>query len=65
MSFGTAAHDWTRALVVSSDRFAVHLRDGDVYSVDEVRGWPPEIGWRFVEHVALAGPSEPHHCGRH
>ncbi|HEX6497416.1 MAG TPA: methyltransferase [Micromonosporaceae bacterium] len=36
--------------------FAVHLRDGDVYSVDEVRGWLPEAGWRFVDHVPLAGP---------
>jgi SAM-dependent methyltransferase len=36
--------------------FAVHLRDGDVYSVDEVRGWLPEAGWRFVEHRLLAGP---------
>jgi len=36
--------------------FAAHVRDGDVYSVDEVRDWLPETGWRFVEHVPLAGP---------
>ncbi|HWC11145.1 MAG TPA: methyltransferase [Acidimicrobiales bacterium] len=36
--------------------FAVHLGDGDVYSVDEVRAWLPETGWRFVEHLPLAGP---------
>ncbi|MBW3548413.1 MAG: methyltransferase domain-containing protein [Actinobacteria bacterium] len=36
--------------------FAVHLKEGDVYSVEEVRGWLPEAGWRFVEHVPLAGP---------
>lgn len=36
--------------------FAVHLRDGDVYSVEEVRGWLPESGWRFVEHLPLGGP---------
>jgi hypothetical protein len=36
--------------------FAVHLRDGDVYSVDEVRDWLPDAGWRFVEHRPLAGP---------
>lgn len=36
--------------------FAVHLRDGDVYSVDEVRDWLPQAGWRFVEHTQLAGP---------
>lgn len=36
--------------------FAVHVRSGDVYSVDEMRGWLPETGWRFVEHMPLAGP---------
>lgn len=36
--------------------FAVHLRDGDVYSVDEVRDWLPAAGWRFVTHLPLAGP---------
>ena len=36
--------------------FAVHLRDGDVYSVDEVREWLPDTGWRFVEHRPLTGP---------
>lgn len=36
--------------------FAVHMRDGDVYSVDEARDWLPEAGWRFVEHLPLDGP---------
>lgn len=36
--------------------FAVHLRDGDVYSVDEVRDWLARTGWRFVHHIPLAGP---------
>ncbi|MDQ4102575.1 MAG: hypothetical protein M3186_02230 [Actinomycetota bacterium] len=36
--------------------FAVHLRDGDVYSVDEIRSWLPETGWRFLHHTPLAGP---------
>lgn len=36
--------------------FAAHLRDGDVYSVDEARAWLPQAGWRFVEHLPLAGP---------
>ena len=36
--------------------FAVHLRDGDVYSVEEVQEWLPTVGWRFVEHTPLAGP---------
>jgi O-methyltransferase involved in polyketide biosynthesis len=36
--------------------FAVHLRDGDVYSVDEARDWLTDSGWRFVDHTPLAGP---------
>ncbi len=36
--------------------FAVHLRDGDVYSVDEISSWLADAGWRFVEHLPLAGP---------
>jgi hypothetical protein len=36
--------------------FAVHVRDGDVYSVDEVRAWLAETGWRFRSHLPLAGP---------
>jgi SAM-dependent methyltransferase len=36
--------------------FAVHLENGDVYSVDEVRDWLSATGWRFVEHAPLAGP---------
>lgn len=36
--------------------FAVHVRNGDVYSVEEVRGWLDEAGWRFVRHTPLAGP---------
>lgn len=36
--------------------FAVHLREGDVYSVDEVRAWLADTGWRFLSHETLAGP---------
>ncbi len=36
--------------------FAVHLRDGDVYSVDEVSGWLAHAGWRFLDQAPLAGP---------
>jgi SAM-dependent methyltransferase len=36
--------------------FAVHLRHGDVYSVEEIRGWLTAAGWRFVDHTPLAGP---------
>lgn len=36
--------------------FAVHLREGDVYSVDEIADWLASTGWRFVEHTPLVGP---------
>jgi hypothetical protein len=36
--------------------FAVHLRHGDVYSLDEIKQWLEPTGWRFVRHVELAGP---------
>ncbi|MFD2092622.1 methyltransferase [Blastococcus deserti] len=36
--------------------FAVHLRGGDVYSVEEVRDWFTRTGWRFIDHIPLAGP---------
>jgi ubiquinone/menaquinone biosynthesis C-methylase UbiE len=37
--------------------FAVHLRNGDVYSVEEGRSWLAETGWRFLDHRPLAGPT--------
>ncbi|HEX3607618.1 MAG TPA: SAM-dependent methyltransferase, partial [Candidatus Dormibacteraeota bacterium] len=36
--------------------FAVICPDGDVYSLDEARGWLAATGWRFVDHGPLAGP---------
>lgn len=36
--------------------FAAYLREGDVYSVEEARAWLEPAGWRFVEHLPLAGP---------
>jgi O-methyltransferase involved in polyketide biosynthesis len=36
--------------------FAVHLRDGDVYSAEEVHDWLDRTGWRFAEHRPLAEP---------
>jgi hypothetical protein len=31
--------------------------EGDVYSVDEARGWLAKAGWRFLDHRPLNGPS--------
>lgn len=36
--------------------FAVHLKDGDVYSVEEVKPWLAAAGWHFADHRVLAGP---------
>ena len=36
--------------------FAAHLRNGDIYSVDEAREWLEPAGWRFAGHQTLAGP---------
>jgi predicted O-methyltransferase YrrM len=36
--------------------FAIHVRNGDVYSAEEIQGWLDETGWRFIQHAPLAGP---------
>lgn len=36
--------------------FLVVGGNGDVYSVDEVRVWLEQSGWRFMEHKPLSGP---------
>jgi cyclopropane fatty-acyl-phospholipid synthase-like methyltransferase len=36
--------------------FAVHVRTGDVYSVQETRAWLDPTGWRYADHRPLAGP---------
>jgi SAM-dependent methyltransferase len=51
-----ATHTRPVHAALMAGEFAVHLRDGDVYSVDEVRHWLTETGWRFETHVPLAGP---------
>ena len=51
-----STHTEPLAAALMAGEFAVHLRNGDVYSVDEVRGWLSETGWRFVEHAPLTGP---------
>jgi len=51
-----ATHTQPVMAALMAGEFAVHVRNGDVYSVDEARGWFGEAGWRFVEHAPLAGP---------
>ncbi len=51
-----AAHTEPVEAALMAGEFAVHLKNGDVYSVDEVREWLGATGWRFLEHRPLAGP---------
>jgi hypothetical protein len=51
-----ATHTEPLAAALMAGEFAVHLRNGDVYSVDEVCGWLADTGWRFIEHSPLVGP---------
>jgi SAM-dependent methyltransferase len=36
--------------------FAIHVKDGDVYSVEECSAWLTATGWRLTGHAPLAGP---------
>ena len=51
-----ATHTEPLMAALMAGEFAAHVKEGDVYSVDEVRQWLPETGWRFKEHRPLAGP---------
>ena len=51
-----ATHTEPLAAALMAGEFAVHVKNGDVYSVDEARQWLRATGWRFVEHAPLVGP---------
>jgi SAM-dependent methyltransferase len=51
-----ATHTEPMMAALMAGEFAAHVKDGDVYSVEEVGQWLPAAGWRFVKHEALAGP---------
>ena len=36
--------------------FAIHINDGDVYSVEEGATWLDTTGWHVTGHRPLAGP---------
>lgn len=48
-----ATHTEPLIAALMAGEFAVHLRHGNVYSIDEVRSWLEDTGWRFVEHAPL------------
>jgi SAM-dependent methyltransferase len=44
------------AAALMAGEFAVHLENGDVYSVEEAADWLGRTGWRFTGHEPLGGP---------
>ena len=51
-----ATHTEPMMAALMAGEFAAHVKDGDVYSVEEVSQWLPAAGWRFVKHEALTEP---------
>jgi SAM-dependent methyltransferase len=50
------AHTQPVAAALMAGEFAIHINDGDVYSVDEAAAWLGHTGWQFTGHLPLAGP---------
>jgi len=50
------SHTQPLAAALMAGEFAIHLSDGDVYSVAEGTAWLAATGWRATGHVPLAGP---------
>jgi len=48
-------HSQPSLAALMAGEFHLVTGEGDVYSVDEVKGWFAETGWRFVEHRPVAG----------
>ena len=51
-----STHTQPRPAALMAGEFAVHLNDGDVYSVKEATAWLAETGWNLTRHAPLAGP---------
>lgn len=51
-----ATHSSPVPAALMAGEFAMHLDEGDVYSVEECRDWLAATGWTFVGHTPLAGP---------
>ncbi len=49
-------HTQPREAALMAGEFAVHVKAGDVYSVDEASAWLAETGWRLTGHQPLVGP---------
>ncbi|MGH3716430.1 MAG: methyltransferase, partial [Micromonosporaceae bacterium] len=49
-------HTQPLAAALMAGEFAIHVNDGDVYSVEEGTAWLHDTGWRYLDHRPLAGP---------
>jgi O-methyltransferase involved in polyketide biosynthesis len=49
-------HSQPLPAALMAGEFAIHLNEGDVYSVEEATAWLASTGWRFTSHEPLAGP---------
>lgn len=51
-----ATHTVPVPAALMAGEFAIHINEGDVYSVEDGTEWLTATGWRFVGHRPLAGP---------
>jgi hypothetical protein len=51
-----ATHTQPVPAALMAGEFAIHVLDGDVYSVEEGAAWLAGSGWEFTGHQPLAGP---------
>jgi hypothetical protein len=51
-----ATHTQPVPAALMAGEFAIHLNDGDVYSVEEGCAWLKASEWNFTGHTPLAGP---------
>ena len=51
-----ATHTEPLPAALMAGEFAIHINDGDVYSVEEGTTWLHDTGWRRLHHRPLAGP---------
>jgi SAM-dependent methyltransferase len=51
-----ATHTQPLPAALMAGEFAIHINDGDVYSVEEGEAWLRATGWSHTRNVPLAGP---------
>jgi SAM-dependent methyltransferase len=49
-------HTQPQPAALMAGEFAIHINDGDVYSIEEGTAWLHDTGWRTLHHRPLAGP---------